>query len=240
LQAVLIMGKKFLFLVFIWFANASYAQVHEIGISLGGSNYVGDIGASTLIRPNALAYGLLYRYNRNPRIAYRASITSMSLKANNADSNNKIRQLFDTPVNKKITEFTGGIEFNFFEFNFSHWKRPRTPYFIFELAVFNYKTAVGTAADYSYKSKMGVALPFGFGYKAEISDHLVLGIETRIRFTFTDDIDDSLFYKDNLDPIEDSENAKFNNPDTNDWYSFTGLTLTYTFGRPLNYTTKRH
>lgn len=233
------MGKKFLFLVFILFANLSHAQLHEMGISLGGSNYVGDIGNSTLIRPNALAYGILYKYNKNPRIAYRTSLTSMSIKADNADSHNEIRQLFDTPVDKKITEFTAGIEFNFFEFNFSHWKKARTPYFILELALFQYEKAVRTETSFESKSQIGLAFPFGFGYKTQISDNLVLGIETRIRYTFTDDIDDGLFFKEEI--IKDHpENSKFNNPDTNDWYAFTGLTLTYTFGRPLNYTTKRH
>jgi hypothetical protein len=233
------MGKNYLFLVFMWIANLSQAQLHEVGISFGGSNYAGDIGSTTLIRPNATAYGILYKYNKNPRIAYRASITSMGIKADNADSSDKIRQLFDVTVDKRITEFTAGIEFNFFEFNFSHWKRPRTPYFIFELAFFQYEKAEGIATDYSYKSKIGVAFPFGFGYKAQISDHFIVGIETRIRYTFTDDLDDSLFYKEEV-LKNHPENSKFNNPDTNDWYAFTGITLTYTFGRPLYYTTKRN
>ena len=232
------MGKKFLFLVLIWFANLSHAQLHEVGISLGGSNYVGDIGPTALLRPNAFAYGIVYKYNRNPRIAYRASITAMGIKADNADSKNEIRQLFDTPVDKTIVEFTGGIEFNFFEYKISHWKRARTPYFIFELAFFHYLKAEKTATGYDYNSQMGVALPFGFGYKAQLANNLVLAGEIRIRYTYTDDLDDSLFYKEEVVKYH-PENSKFNNPDTNDWYAFTGLTLTYTFGRPLHYTTKR-
>lgn len=233
------MGKKFFILVFIWFTNLSNAQLHEVGVSLGGSNYVGDIGNTTLFRPNAPAYGIIYKFNKNPRIAYRASFTSMGIKADNADSHNEIRQLFDTPVDKTIYEFTAGIEFSFFEYKISHWDRARSPYFIFELAMFEYKAATGTANNYSYESRVGIALPFGIGYKTQIADHLVLGFEARIRYTYTDDIDDGLFYKEEI--IKDHpEIAKFNNPDTNDWYAFTGLTLTYTFGRPLSYTTKRH
>lgn len=232
------MRKTILFLVFIWFANLSVAQLHEVGISLGGSNYVGDIGPTTVIRPNAPAYGLIYKYNRNPRISYRASLTSMKMIAHNSESKNEIRQQFDVGFNKTITEFTGGIDFNFLNYEISHWKRARSVYLILELAIFHFKKAVGTAEDYTYKSQISTALPFGVGYKTQISDRLVLGLEARIRFTFTDDIDDGQFYKDGV--LKDHpENAKFNDPSTNDWYSFAGLTLTYTFGRPLSYTTRR-
>lgn len=238
MHAILIMKKTFLFLVFIWFTNHSVAQLHEIGVSFGGSNYVGDIGSTALLNPSALAYGAVYKYNKNPRIAYRVSFTSMGIKANNSDSNNEIRQLFDTPVDKTINEFTAGIEFNFFEYQISHWKKARTPYFIFELAFFQYEKMEGTADNITSKSTMGFALPFGIGYKAQLSNQLVLGFEARIRYTYTDDIDDGLFYKEEI--IKDHpEISKFNNPDTNDWYAFTGLTLTYTFGRPLSYTTRR-
>jgi hypothetical protein len=233
------MRKNLFFLVFILYTSISFGQRHEVGLALGGSNYVGDIGSSTLIRPNAFATGLLYKFNRNPRISYRASFTAMKIIANNSDSNNAIRQQFDTPVNKTITELTAGIDFNFLEYYISHWKRTKTPYLIFELAAFHYKKATGTADNIEYKSQIGMALPFGAGYKHQISDNLVLGVELRVRYSFTDDLDDSQFYK-NETLQNHPENAKFGNPNTNDWYAFTGFTLTYSFGRPLHYTTRKH
>lgn len=232
------MGKKLLFLVLILFANYSFAQLHEFGPVIGGSNYVGDIGSSTLIRPNAPAFGLLYRYNRNPRIAYRASFTRMKIIANDSESNNEIQKSFDLSINKTITEFTGGIDFNFLEYNVSHWKKAHTPYLIFELGLFHYKTAQGTLENTTYQSQIGIALPFGFGYKVQVSNNLVLGLEARIRYSFTDDLDDSQFHKEETLKYN-SENSKFGNPDTNDWYSFTGLTITYTFGKAISYTTRR-
>lgn len=233
------MKEKLLVLVLIWFTTNSNAQLHEFGPTFGASNYVGDIGSTTLIRPNAPATGLIYKYNRNPRVSYRLSYTAMKIIANNSESKNEIRQQFDTPINKTITELTAGIDFNFFEYQMSHWKKAHTPYLIFELAGFHYKKAEGTAENNSYTNKLGLAIPFGFGYKAQVFDNLVLAFEVRIRYTFTDDLDDSLFYKNEI--LKDHpENSKFGNPNTNDWYTFTGLTITYTFGRPLYYTTKRH
>ncbi|MEI6866359.1 DUF6089 family protein [Flavicella sp.] len=232
------MKEKIIVLVLIWFTTNSHAQLHEFGTTLGGSNYVGDIGSSMLIRPNAPAVGLIYKYNRNPRISYRISYTSMKIIANNSESKNEVMQQFDTPLNKTIRELTAGIDFNFSEYQISHWKKAHTPYLIFELAAFYYKKAEGTAENYSYKSQLGIAIPFGTGYKAQIFNNIILGFEVRIRYTFTDDLDDSLFYKNEI--LKDHpENAKFGDPNTNDWYAFTGFTITYTFGKPLYYSTKR-
>jgi len=233
------MGKKIILLVFIWVTTNSYSQLHEVGLSLGGSNYMGDIGSSTFIRPNAPALGLLYKYNRNPRTSYRVSLTRMKIIADYTESKNKIKQQFNTPVNKTITELTAGIDFNFFPYEISHWEKGHTPYLIFELAAFHYNKAVSKNDKLSYEPQIGFALPFGVGYKAQVLDHLVIGLETRIRYSFTDDLDDSQYYKENT--LKDHpENSKFGNPENNDWYVFTGITVTYTFGRALSYTTQRN
>ena len=232
------MRKNLILLTFICFGANIFAQLHEVGATIGGSNYSGDIGSPTLVIPNAPAFGLIYKYNRNPRISYRASFTAMKIKANNADSKNEIRQLFDTPVNKTVSELTAGIDFNFFDYTISHWHKSHTPYLIFELAAFHYKAAEGTADNYSYKNKFGIALPFGAGYKVQISDKLILGAEIRIRYSFTDDLDDSQFYKNEI-LTDHPENAKFGDSNTNDWYAFTGFTLSYTFGRTRYYSTRR-
>ena len=43
---------------------------------------------------------------------------------------------------------------------------------------------------------------------------------------FSDDLDGSNSNNDDVDPA-----YQFGNPNSNDWYNFTGFTLTYTFGR---------
>jgi hypothetical protein len=54
------------------------------------------------------------------------------------------------------------------------------------------------------------------GYKALISPHIVVAAEIGARYTFSDEIDGSL-------PTGNTNN--------NDWYVFSGITLTYTFGQ---------
>lgn len=234
------MGKKLFILILLLCTISGYAQRYEVGGSLGGSNYSGDIGSSTLIIPNAPSIGFIYKYNKNPRISYRGSITIMKLIANDSESNNEIRQGFDISINKTITEFTAGIDFNFLEYQISHWKKAKTPYLIFELAAFQYlKIVDGTLKNPTYTNSIGIALPFGAGYKAQITDNIVVGFEVKVRYSFTDDLDDSQFIKQSEEITSNPENAKFGNSITNDWYAFTGFTFTYTFGRPLYYTTRK-
>lgn len=238
------MKKRYLFILILWIAELSNAQVNELGFFVGGSNYVGDIGPTTVLRPSALGYGLIYKYNRNPRIAYRTTLTNMRICSKDADSSNEIRQSFGNEIDKDILEFTAGIEFNFFEYNLSHWDHTHTPYFIFELAIYQYKKAVSLATSvppevkFNYETDRGIAIPFGIGYKAQLFDSFAFAIETRLRYTFTDDLDDSLLIKEEV-LTDHPENAKFNDPDTNDWYVFTGFSIVYTFGRPPCYTSKR-
>jgi len=63
------------------------------------------------------------------------------------------------------------------------------------------------------------------GIKSKITNHLVLGLETGARYTFTDNLDGSNPKNKNF------ETLKFGNLNNKDWYIFTGFTLTYTFGK---------
>jgi len=65
------------------------------------------------------------------------------------------------------------------------------------------------------------------GYKATVGAKFVFAAEIGARYTFTDNIDGS-----NPDKSSESnESLSFGNINNNDWYVFTGITITYTFGR---------
>jgi hypothetical protein len=65
------------------------------------------------------------------------------------------------------------------------------------------------------------------GYKATLSTKLIAAIEIGARYTFTDDIDGS----NPIQNLEDRTDLKFGNQNNNDWYVFTGITFSFTFGR---------
>ena len=56
------MKKIFLF-IFILGLTKSNAQINEIGVFLGGSNYIGDVGKTNYVNPNELSHGFIYKWN---------------------------------------------------------------------------------------------------------------------------------------------------------------------------------
>lgn len=222
------MKNSILFFVFVSISSISLGQIHEIGLSLGGTNYVGDIGRSNYIYPNKLAGAVFYKYNWNPRIALKATFSYLPIKGNdlNADTNfRKNRQLSFTNT---INELALGLEYNFYDYDLSSDDKTWTPYFLLELAGFNYTNveSYSTTGQIIYGNKTSYAIPFGIGYKSKLHGALAFSIEAKFRYTFEDDLD----FLSNRTPDRNIEGTG------NDWYMFTGVSLIYTFGRPACYT----
>ena len=63
------------------------------------------------------------------------------------------------------------------------------------------------------------------GVKSKITNNFILAFEIGARYTFSDELDGS------VPDAEFREQLSFGNINSNDWYVFTGFTLTYTFGQ---------
>ncbi|KRD59842.1 hypothetical protein ASE40_12170 [Flavobacterium sp. Root935] len=204
------------------------AQINEIGVFFGGSNFVGDVGKTTYIAPEKPAFGVLYKWNRSPRHSWRFSYTQSSVIGNDFKSEETGRNQRGYRFENNIKELSAGLEFNFFDFNLHDYHTKISPYvftglnfFIFD-NLYRYNTSPNTI--YSDNSN-SFAIPIILGVKSNITPHLVLGVEAGARYTFTDNIDGS-------NPKTNNPNIlKFGNLNNNDWYVFSGITLTYTFGQ---------
>jgi len=223
------MKKLVILIAFICYTTISVAQIHEIGIFAGGSNYIGDVGSEYYINPNELMGGLIYKRNLNPRIAVRGTFTLADISADDANATNQ--QRFDRGIHfsNSIKELAVGIEFNYFEYNLDDRRLTRTPYILVEFAAFSYKTITEKNADgYVYENNISYAIPFGLGYKTKLAGDWAIALEMRARYTFEDDLD----YNNS-----DIKSLQFGNPDSNDWYMFSGISIVYSFGRPPCYAT---
>jgi hypothetical protein len=201
------------------------AQIHEIGIFVGGSNYVGDVGSTTYIAPKKPALGLLYKWNKSPRLSYRASITGAYFSAYDSESDDPSRKQRGYSFNNTIKEASLGIEFNFFEFNLHESKQQFTPYIHSGINYFrtnDIQLISPTEISGNGDDIGSLAIPMTLGIKSNIFPHFIIGLEVGARYTFTDNLDGS-------NP-KDNNFIKFGNINNNDWYIFSGLTLSYTFG----------
>jgi len=224
------MKKVIFFIAFICITTTSNAQINEVGIIAGGSNYIGDIGPEYYIKPSNLMVGVIYKWNKNPRVAFRGTFTYAQIKANDKDATNQARINRGIGFSNSIKELAVGLEFNYLEYNLADYSKTHTPYILIELAAFNYNIATKETGvrEYEYESNTSFAIPFGVGYKTKLGFNLAIAAEIRARYTFVDNID----YNNNT-----INSLKFGNPNSNDWYMLSGISLVYTFGRPPCYVT---
>ena len=59
------------------------SQIYEIGGTIGGTNFIGDVGNTTFINPNESAFGGIIKWNRSPRHSYRFSFVSATISTGN-------------------------------------------------------------------------------------------------------------------------------------------------------------
>jgi hypothetical protein len=219
------MNRLVFLLFFMVSSTVLKAQINEIGVFLGGSNYIGDVGPTNYIAPNDMAIGFVYKWNRSTRHTYRFSYTYCQVSSNDADSDVPDRNLRGLSFENKVNEFSAGLEFNFFDFDLHKLSSEFTPYVYTGISYFSYKELFyfnnEVKEDYS---EGALAIPIVLGVKAKLNRRFIIGLEAGARYTFTDNLDGSNPKNENLNTL------KFGNINSNDWYVFTGFTLTYTFG----------
>lgn len=225
MHAIFQLMKRIFLFIFILGLSKLNAQIHEVGVFLGGSNYIGDVGKANYVNPNELAYGLIYKWNKSPRHSWRISYTQSKITANDLDSEvpGRFKRGYDFENN--IKELSLGLEFNFFDFNLHNFDKLVTPYVYSGLSYTNYDELYVINGVSKIDINHGTfAIPMIVGVKSNIMPNLILGVEVGARYTMTDNLDGSLPKNENLEPL------KFGNINSKDWYVFSGFTLTYTFG----------
>lgn len=214
-------------LAFLIIQNTN-AQIYEVGVFAGGSNFIGDVGATDYISPNQGAFGAIFKWNRSPRHSFRASVIFTDLNGIDSNSDDPRRVQRDYSFSTSIIEISAGLEFTFLDFDLHEPGLKGTPYLYSGISLANHDNYYFTrAGDFTSENtnSWAIGIPMVVGYKTNISDHFILAAEIGARYTFSDELDGS------VPDSKDRESLSFGNTNSNDWYVFTGITLTYTFGR---------
>lgn len=222
------MKTRLSLICFLFISGLSFTQTYEIGGFLGGSNFIGDVGSTKFVNPNELTFGGLFKWNRSPRHSFRASLTYSKLSANDASSSDPRRKLRAYSFNMNILEASVGIEFNFLDFDLHTAMPMSTPYIYTGISMANhpnfYFTSIDLVPEQTRSNAFGI--PITLGFKTTLSRFIILALEVGARYTFSDELDGS-----EPDAEELKKIVRFGNFNNNDWYVFSGFTLTYTFGR---------
>jgi len=236
-----------------------YSQNMEYGLYGGIAYYLGDLNPGVHFKNVQPAYGIFGRYNFDPRWAVKLSATRGKVKSYSGKSSYlPDRQLgFVSPV----TDISAVAEFNFFPYITGSQRNYFTPYIYAGVGVFWFNPSynghllkpLGTEGqNVGYEgrkpySTFSFEIPFGLGLKYSLTSKIGLTLFWEMHKTFTDYLDDvSKTYFLNGYAINPNNPAEIlsdptmnhqpgmqrGNPNTNDWYSFSGITIAYKFNLP--------
>ncbi len=215
---------KITFLALLIHANLSNAQISqrtEIGGGLGVFNYTGDLVRTYNLATAKPAATIFYRNNISRVISFRTSLTGGQLAASDKD------YPIDPQAAKRgasfdliLLELSGCFEYHFLDWRDDKRKLRFTPYLFGGVALFGISGTPNRTTQYS---NVQLSIPFGGGMKYVLNPRYYISFELGIRKTFFD-------YLDNVSSGDLTiKNFQYGNPNDNDNYFFTGLTLTYTF-----------
>jgi hypothetical protein len=240
------------------FLIPAFSQRGELGVFGGVAYYIGELNPGVQFDQLEPAYGLVYRYNFNTRLAARLTATQATVKG--SDVKNGFMEERGLFFESKVNEAALVLELNFLDYFTGSDRSYVTSYIFGGVGVFGFKPeadgadlqSMGTEGQneaYDGRGKyklLSMAIPFGMGVKYSPWKKLCIAAEWGMRKTMTDYLDDvsTTYYFDasSVDPenakphqllsdpsLSHKEGMQRGNPQNNDWYSFAGISITYKF-----------
>jgi hypothetical protein len=199
--------------LFIMMTN-SFSQDFEVGVSLGGAQYQGDLSRAPITwKETKLGLGALGRYNVNPHLSAKLAFNIGKIEGDDKnyisqDPNNADYYRWKRNLNFYSTLWEVSLqgEYNFMRFISGSPTYRFTPYVFVGVSLFHYnpKTLLD-GQEYELRkfateldkngnprtySPFSVSLPSGLGVKFSLGKLWNIGLEAGIRKTFTDYLDD--------------------------------------------------
>ena len=231
----------YILLSIILFSTELKSQDNEIGFFFGGTNYIGDVGPTTYINPFpndsinedifSSVVGIFYRKNISNRFALKAGFNFGIIQSSDfwkGSSDYRVQR--GKYFKNKIQEFHLGLDFNFLEFETSSNNFEFTPYIHTGLSLIRFDALhypIGINEAQAYGKDNDLALPITVGIKMKPLNSFVVGLEISAKHSFTENLDGS------YPEFDDSSlysQRPFGSNLSQDWYVYSGITLTYLFG----------
>jgi len=190
-------------------AQNELQYVGELGFSVGGAQYFGDLntgGALNTIKPTV---GIFYRKYLNDYIGVRAHLRVSQLGYSDVYNTNEFQRRRNLSFNSQVFELDLQGDFNFFRFEPGSYDYRFSPYFTGGVGLFHFnpyaylngkrydlqplRTEGQGSAQYPDRKPYGLvsyAFLVGGGFKYNLSRKVNIGLELLYRFTQTDYLDD--------------------------------------------------
>lgn len=206
--------------LFLFLNSKVLSQFLEPGIGLGLVSYSGDLKRGYSLSSASIGLELFQRLNLSKHISVKGGIKKGSIKGNEKilDALSKRRNY---SFKSKVTEFSSKVEYNFLDYFDETGKKNFTPYLFFGMGINMLKNIEKNNIKVSGKNNLNLIFPFGLGFKYLYKNRFSLALEFEIKKTLTDEID----ILENNDSLV--KNFQYGNPKSNDFYYFTGFTISY-------------
>tara|TARA_Y200000002_G_scaffold103195_1_gene83918 strand:+ start:291 stop:1013 length:723 start_codon:yes stop_codon:yes gene_type:complete len=225
----------FFFLTFFVF-NYGVSQNNEVGFFFGLTNYIGDVGPTTYINPFSdekySVFGVLYKKNISKRVAIRGGVNFAEIGSNDIwKGSTDYRAERAKSFKNKLEEINLSLEFNFREFDvtsakFQHSSYVRSGVSYFRFDDLFYPEGIDQAQSFAKHNEFSI--PISVGYKIKPNKSFALSFEITANHSFSENLDGS--YPKRFEDYELYSQKSFGGNLSQDWYVFTGFTLTYIFG----------
>lgn len=190
----------------------------DAGGGLGMTGYLGDANSANLWATPGFDAMLLFRYIKNPRIAWKTNFYIGSLGGDTSTMEDVLPDGGNFKFQTTFYELGEMFEFNFFDYGMGERYRKLkrwSPYITAGVGMTLWTTDGYTGAAFT--------IPFGAGVKYKINRRLNLGLEFLMKKTFSDKMDGKL--------LDDPHAIKSAFTKNTDWYSTLSVTLSYEFSK---------
>lgn len=193
-------------------------SLSEIGFMAGGTYYIGDLNQKHFKHFNPAAQ-LMYRYNINHRLAFRANFTYGKIEGYDRESTVDFYKNRNLTFQTDLFELGAGMEITYFPFEIGNKRNRGTCYLLGEFSFTRINPrgelnggwvdlqplgteGQGSALNSKGKySRIQFGVPLAVGARLSITQNIGLNLEYGVRFLFTDYLDDVGGYR-YEDPIE--------------------------------------
>lgn len=201
----------------------------EIGVGIGGVNYLGELAPYYKFANNQPALTAFYRRDIMQPLTVRGGVmVSHRILDDNTIGDHSFNQPLpnyrQSELKLTLAELSLALEYNFLDYYDLSQSIRVSPYFFAGVAGLVYSHELETASDAvspavkPFDTKLTFSIPFGVGVKYALSKHWNLGLEFGGRKMFNDKID----------YLSDSDGKHIANPYDNDWYFYNGISISYT------------
>jgi len=210
-----------LFILFILIINTLFSAAQEkqydrdtylaeVGITGGGSYYIGDANKQLFYNMQP-SYGILLRYVLNNRIALRAELNSTAIKGDFLYSNPTYK------LNNSVYSGDVNAEYNFFDLEnnqLNRFSKIFSPYIFAGLGMMNY--------SYNHQNQYKPHFSFGVGMKLLLTDRLNLNLQWSNKLLLSDQLE-------GIPSLNNPGNLNGSNILNNDLLSTITVAVTYSF-----------